>query len=229
MSTGTSDPWSMPVSSGDGNFELCPAGSATATIVGIYDVGSHPTQNDKGESYNRREMVLVFELVKKRAKDGVPFILAAQYTWSMRDTSKFYALASNLTGVKFAEGDTFDPRKLLGMTVSVSVVHSQSKPNDKGKVATFANIGNVQQWATEDDEGNPKKRPTPTHTPIAWSLSTGEPLPDVSWVPKVFGDTLATMIECSTEWKGGTVPHSILGTRSNGAQTAPAAARGRER
>ena len=225
MSTAT-NPWEMTVASGgDGKFEIPPSGPCTATIVGLFDVGHHSTTNDKGESYDRQELVLAFELVKRKA-DGTPHFMAVNYAWSMKDNSNFYDLASNVMCKKFVEGEKFDPRKLVGMTCQVTILHTQKtvEKNGKSKVNTYANISGVQAWNPTDDDGSAKKKPTTTREPITWSITGGQPLPDVSWVPRCYGKTLVMMVEESTEWKTGAVPPSIL-PRTN-VQGQPVAASG---
>jgi hypothetical protein len=195
----TYDPWSMEVkTAGGGEYELCPAGNYPACICAMIDVGNHDANDKDGKPYQRRQLVLAFELAKKR-KDGTPFVLAERYTWSMSNNSHFYTLATNLTGAK-REGERFDPRVLLGKFVMVQVTNNESTKN--GKTKTYHNVGAVAQF--------PEGLPTPqsVRTPVAWSVMQDEPPPDTGWLPYVYGESVAKMIENSHEFRAGRVPKS---------------------
>lgn len=194
----TSDTWEMEVgSAGQGEYVLCPADNYPAVIVGLLDIGHHPAVNDKGESYDSRKLIVVFELTEQRP-DGKPFVLVERYTWSMRNNSRFYALATNLTGRAFAEGDKFDPRTLLGQAVMCQVVH-KTVQKEKG-TKTYHNVGAITQYP----KGLPK--PAPTIVPVAWSALSGQPLPDLPWVPPVYGESLGDLVSQSREYQNGRVP-----------------------
>lgn len=193
------DPWSMEVTTaGSGDYELCPAGNYPAQICAMIDVGHHDANNNDGKPYQRRLLVLAYELTKKK-KDGSPFILAERYTWSMSNNANFYSLAINLTGPK-KEGERFDPRTLLGMFVMVQVTNQETTKNGKSK--TYHNVGTVAQFP----EGLPA--PQATRTPIVWSVMQGDPPPDTSWIPWIFGESVGKLIENSHEFKAGKVPRS---------------------
>lgn len=188
------NPWSMKYGSGGGDYEyhLCPLGSHVGSIVGLYDVGHQPKVDRKtGEAYERHELILVFELTGKKAKrpDGKPFLLVKPYTWSLRDTSNFFALVTNITGTKFQPDEDFDPRSILGAPVMVNVNHTQN--GDK----TYHNVGTITQVP---EEITPAK---PTMNPVAWSVLSGEPLPPTDGLPFVFGKSIKQMVEDSAEWR----------------------------
>lgn len=191
------DPWQMEVTTGGGGeYELCPPGNYPACICALVDVGHHDANDKDGNPYQRRLLVLGYELAKKK-KDGKPFILAERYTWSMSNNANFYTLAVNLTGPK-KEGERFDPRTLVGMFVMVQVTNQETTKN--GKTKTYHNVGTVAQF--------PEGLPTPqaTRTPMAWSVMENQPPPDTSWLPYVYGESVAKMIEASHEFKAGKVP-----------------------
>lgn len=199
MSTVTS-PWEMETKKGGGAgdgkpFEVCPAGNYPATLVGIFDVGNQPSLDDNKQPIERRQVVLVFELMKKDS-NGKPFLMANRYTWSMHEKATFYSIACNLTGKKFGDGERFDPRSLLGAPCMVQVTNTA--PNDKGKV--FANVKAVTSYP----EGFPAI--APGREPLAWSVMDGTPPPDGSWVPYVYGKSLSDLIQMSAEYREGKVP-----------------------
>src|SRR5574343_1219736 len=169
-------PWEMQTRTGGGGdgkpFEVCPKGNHPATLVGIFVVGNQPEVNNEGIPVEIRKLVLVFELMKKDST-GKPFLMANNYRWSMHEKSTFYNIACNLTGKKFADGEVFDPRSLVGRPCMVQVTNTD--PNDKGRV--YANIKAVTSY--------PEEFPpiTTSRTPVMWSVMEGTPPPDTSWVP----------------------------------------------
>jgi len=193
----SADPWEMEttVSTGGGDFELCPAGNFAGNIVGLFDVGLHEKEGDKG-SYEAREFVLVVESQKKTSK-GAHFFFSKMFTFSMRDNSNFYKLVSALTGRKFAEGEKFNPRSLLGMPVSVTITQSEVEKN--GKKKTYHNLESISALM----EGFPP--PTDYRPPVIWSVRDGMPRPDCSWVPPVYGKDISKLVSMSREYREGAV------------------------
>jgi hypothetical protein len=204
-----SDPWEMEVGAGGsgGDYVLCPPGNYPANIIGLVVVGHQDETNDKGESYQSLKLVLAFRLAKKRP-DGKPFILAEKYTWSMKNTSNFYALACGLTGKKYQDGEKFNPKSILGICCMVQVANASGK---KDPSKTYHNIAGVAQFP----EGLPA--PMVDSPPLAWAVFDGKPLPDVSWIPHVYGESVAKMVESSAEWKAGKVPTGPPKADGNGA------------
>lgn len=192
-------PWEMQTRSGGGGdgkpFEVCPKGNHPATLVGIFDVGNQPEVSNEGTPCEIRKLVLVFELMKKDST-GKPFCMANSYRWSMHEKSTFYSIACNLTGKKFADGETFDPRSLVGLPCMVQITNTD--PNDKGRV--YANIKAVTSY--------PEEFPpiTASRTPVMWSVMEGIAPPDTSWVPYVYGKSIKDMVQLSSEYKSGKVP-----------------------
>lgn len=193
--------WEQEASKGgeQGDWETCPAGNFPATIVGLFDVGTQKEfDRQKNETYEVRQLVLVLELIEEDSK-GKNFYQAKKFTWSMRDNSNWYKLVTALTGKKFAEGEKFDPRKLMGLPCMAMVVHTNGTTK-KGKAATFANLETISQF--------PKGFPAPAkhRDPVCWSVSEGKSLPDVAWVPNLYGKSVTTLAESSKEYAKGMMP-----------------------
>ncbi len=196
-----SDPWEMEVGAGGSDFESCPPGNYPGNVVALIDVGhQHETSKD-GEAFMARKLVVAFKLAKKDSK-GKPFIVAERYTWSMKDNSNFYALAAGLTGKKFAQGEKFNPKALAGIPCMVQMASKDVVSKKDGKTKTYTNIAGVAQFP----EGLPF--PTVDSSPLCWSVGEGKPLPDVSWIPRVYGDDVAKMVRESDEYAKGLVPEA---------------------
>ncbi len=195
----SADPWEMQTSTGGpaGDWELCPAGNFPGTIVGLFDVGLHEKESDSGV-YEARQFVLVIESTKKTSK-GARFYFSKMYTGSMRDNSNFYKLVSSLTGRKFAEGEKFNPKSLVGMPVFANVTQSEVEKN--GKKKTYHNLENITAWP----EDFPLPDKVSFRTPVVWSVRDGTPRPDCSWVPPIFGKDISRLVSMSKEFKQGAV------------------------
>ncbi len=194
----TNDPWEMEVGAGGSDFETCPPGNYPGNVVALLDVGMQQETSKDGEAFMARKLVVAFRLTKKDSK-GKPFIVAERYTWSMKDNSNFYALACGLTGRKFAQGETFNPRSLAGIPCMIQMASKEGK-DKKGNARTYCNIASVAQFP----EGLPF--PTVDSPPLCWSVRERKPLPDVSWVPKVYGDDISKMVRESDEYQKGLIP-----------------------
>lgn len=205
MSTATmnnqpADPWQMTVggSGGGGEYRLAPSGNQLARVCGMFDIGTQRSDY-KGQARESRQLVLVFQLAK-RAEDGNNFVLGERYTWSLNvgqgQKSKFRQLAEAITGREFNEGDTFDPRTLLGSTVLVNVTHTRS--GDK----TYHNVGSVgpKPDFADDPPAGTFRRPD-----VLWSVMTGEGFPDQhnEWLPFIYGKSIQDLARESREARVG--------------------------
>ncbi len=201
----STDPWEMEVGAGGGDFEQCPPGNYPGNVVAMIDVGhQHETDKD-GTGYLARKLVVAFKLTKRDSK-GKPFIVAERYTWSMKDNSNFYSLACGLTGKKFQQGEKFNPKSIAGMPCMVQMASKDVISKKDGKTKTYTNIAGVAQFP----EGLPF--PTVDSPPLCWSVAEGKPLPDVSWIPRVYGDDVAKMVRESDEYQKGLVPEARAAT-----------------
>jgi hypothetical protein len=187
-----------------GDFFVVPADNYPANIVGLFDVGNQPGMTNEGVACERHQVVLAFELGTK-GPDGKPVVMAQRYTWSLHEKATFFAIVSNVLARKLGDGERFDPRAMLGAPCMVQVVHRPSKDGSK----TYANVGSVTSFPKAFPPGKPER------TPVAWSVYEGTVAPDTSWVPYVYGQTIADMVQLSAEYKAGKVPVRGGGTVVN--------------
>lgn len=193
------DPWEMKVGgSGGGEYRLAPSGNQLARISGLFDIGTHRREY-KGQVSESRQLVLVFQLAK-RDEAGNNFILGERYTWSLNvgkgQKSKFRVLVESITGKDFGEGDTFDPRTLVGMTVLVNVVH------DRNGEKTYHNVGGVgpkPDFADEPADGTFK------YPNLMWTVMGKDGFPDHhnEWLPYIYGKSIQELAKASNEATGG--------------------------
>ena len=101
----------------------------------------------------------------------------------MNDSANWYKLVSGLTGKKFAEGDKFDPRSVLGMPCMLMITNSIV--SREGKDKTYHNVESIAQFP----DGFPF--PTQYRPPVCWSILEGiDKMPPLGWVPYIYGETL---------------------------------------
>lgn len=198
MSTATmtpaSSPWNKTASSGGGGggeYHLCPAGSHIAQITGLIHAGT--VSNNFGESADT--IILAYQLAKK-TPDGQPFVLADKYTFSLNTKANFRKVVEAVEGRTLADGESYDPRDLVGKVVLVSVKHSQSKDGTK----TYHNLTGVSSM--------PEGLPAPDDSqfpiePLVWSVLDGTAFPVNAgeWLPWVYGVNAKTICENSEEFK----------------------------
>jgi hypothetical protein len=182
---------------GTGEWETCPPGNYPASVVAIFDIGTQTEVDDKQEKYEVRQLVLVVETQRKTAK-GEHFFFSKKYTWSLHESSNWYKLICAVTGTKFQPGQKFDPRKLLGWPCMANITNTDVEK--KGKKNTFANLETIAQFP----EGFPI--PKDYRPPVAWSVNEGKALPNVAWVPNIYGKSVTTLVERSKEYAQGKLP-----------------------
>ncbi len=199
--TTASDPWEMEVGAGGGDFEQCPPGNYPGNVVALIDVGHQQETSKDGERYLARKLVVAFKLAKKDSK-GKPFIVAERYTWSMKDNSNFYGVVCGLTGRKFAQGEKFNPQSIAGMPCMVQMAGKEGK-DKKGNTKTYVNIAGVAQFP----EGLPF--PAVDSPPLCWSVAEKKPMPEMAWIPRVYGETVEQMVRESDEYAKGLIPVAV--------------------
>jgi hypothetical protein len=186
--TNANDVWDMTVggNNGAGDYVACPPGNHPGTIVGLFDVGTQDESSPQGPKKIHR-LIMVFELVKKRP-DGAPFVVMRRYTKSLNEKSNLYKELCNLLGARLKDGEKFNPSKLVGFPILVSVANTQS--GDR----TYHDVTSIAQYP----EGFPPI--APTYPKVVWSVLTGEPFPEgLGWLPYVYGKSIKELAESSDE------------------------------
>jgi hypothetical protein len=178
-------------SGGDGNFELPPAGSQAAVLVGLIELGHH--ENDyQGQSKGFQPRVfLVWELAEKKS-DGSPFVVGRDYTQSLGKKANLRSIVEKWRGKTLGDDEEYDLTKLIGKPCLLSLVHKQSQNNN-----TYAKIDGV--GALPKGMAPPKA----TLTPVTWEIGPDKEPPAEDWLPFVYGEPVKTVIERSREFKDG--------------------------
>jgi len=127
----------------ESNFEKHPAGWTTVVCTRVIDVGTHWNE---GKQKYQRKIMLGFEsdkLMQSGEYAGEPFLLFANFNYSMYQNAHLCQFIENWRGKRFAsqpEADNFDLSKLIGQSAFVNVVHS-----DDGKYTNIQTIGPVPE------------------------------------------------------------------------------------
>lgn len=182
-------------------FELPPAGTQPAAVVGVIDLGTH-TRKYKDEKTGKdklkpnREIFLVFEL-RKRRTDGTPFVVGRAYTYSISDKAALTPVLTSLYGGDPQEMISEDglAADLPGRNCLVDIQHKKGTGNNANK--TFANVKGVMA----SPEGIPAF--TPEMGPVTFELGQPEPnWEELTWLPRIFGKTVEEVIAASHEAGG---------------------------
>jgi hypothetical protein len=194
------DPFEVTVSSnggGEGSFELPPAGTYPAVLVGVVDLGTQSWVFN-GEAKKARKIFLAWELVGEHDSKGRPFVLGQDYTLSLNAKANYRALVEAWTGKTFADGQKFNITDMVGKPCLLTVTEGQS-----GNGKKFAEIAGVAA---------PLRNMTvaePANVPFVFSVRTihsSADLPEVpDWMPRSYGKPLGDVIKASEEF--GNLPN----------------------
>jgi len=198
--------WNQKASSNGGDFEVAPGGNHPAVLVGIIDLGTQ--ENKFGNEVNMAHQVLLaWELTQEKKKDGSPFIVIRHYTASLNQKAALRNLIKTWRGKDLADGEEFDPRKMLGKPCLLSVINKES-----GGGNTYAKVEGVTAVPKGMVVGQAVTEP------ISWAIGEGD-YPNPAWMPYLIGKRVADVIQNSPEWKewrygpvdppkGNTVPNA---------------------
>lgn len=188
-------------------FEIPPAGSHPAVLVGLIDLGTHQRTfqgQDQGEA---AQLYLVWELTAEPCPGtNRNHVLGRQFTRSLNKKAKLRQFIESWSGRQLNDGDEFDYEKMLGKSCLLNVIHKQSGDYTN---ANIDSIGRVPKGMTV---------PSAKIEPYMWYVGCGKPLPELPWLPPIYGQSVKQMIEASKEYKSGT---PAANSNGNGKQAEP--------
>lgn len=200
-------PWGVEVKpqSGGGDWEVCPEGNWGARLAAMIDVGHHEAHGNDGSPYQRRTLILCWELAAKK-KDRTSFFIARTMTMSLAQNTVLYGIVKSLSGEKKL-GECFDPAWIAGKGCLVQVTHSTKQKGNGTR--TYANIEAVTAL--------PQGMPFPAGDCVVWSIFERKALPDLSWVPPLYHEpsaavkTVREWVSLSAEANQGSAPYTQAG------------------
>lgn len=194
------DSWDVEVKQGGDfkEFEVPPDGAIPARVCAMIDVGSHEAHDMKGNSYQRKTVILGFELGEFDSK-GKPFFMVKHYTLSLGTNSNLYAVVKSLHGEPRL-GESLHPDWIANKPCLLQISHQVK--TKKGRERTYANIDSVGK--------PPKGTITPPGSCVVWRVTGATPLPDFSHLPPLWHEgtglvlTIAEWVAHSDEVKSRT-------------------------
>jgi hypothetical protein len=178
-------------STSDGTpFEKPPAGTHSAVLIAMIDLGTHEKEF-KGKMRKNRKIFLVWELVDEFRKDKTPHVIGREYNLFFGETSALTELLETWLNKKIPPGTHPKLTAMLGRACNLTVVHKQSKSSDR----EYANIDAV----TPLKKGEVIK--SPARAPFFWDLGMPSEPPAHDWLPYNIGEPLVDWIKRSPEWR----------------------------
>lgn len=198
MSTATmnapADPFTMTATSGGGNYDLLASGNYPAVLIGFIDLGTHEEEYENDDKTKRvvdtRKLALVWETPGEIKPNGDPFCLAKQFNLSFGPKSALRQFIEGWRGKKFEPEEQFDLRSIVGKPCLLNVVHRAGKGDRK-----YHEVGGV----TAVPKG--LSVPTAFREPLVYTIGSGDPVPRQEWLPYLFGQSMADVIESAKEMK----------------------------
>lgn len=165
--------------SGNGDFEITPAGLHHAVCYGVIDLG---TQFNPIFSTEQRKCVILWELpdvtIEIDGKD-LPRAISKMYTVSLSSKAHLRNDLEGWRGRKFTHSelkDGFPLKKLLGVNCQLNVVHNYSEKHQKD----FANVGSIVPLS----KGMQKVKPV--NELVYWSFDERGEMPEIpEWIMNI--------------------------------------------
>lgn len=176
-----------------GDFgELPSADNHVALIAAIIDLGTHEEEY-QGEKYKTRKLYIVWELPNEKQPSGEPKTIAKDYNYNQEGLGKKSNLRKMMEAIRgkaYTEDEVIDISKMLGAACMVQIVHKKS-----AKGSEYAKIENVA--------GMPKGLPKPkaTNLPFCYEIGNRNSIPELPWIPFLYGEKIKDIITRSEEWK----------------------------
>ncbi len=189
----TTTPWQVKKGQhADEQRALPEEGQQPAVCVGLIDLGTH-TQDYEGEEKSFRKVAIVWELTDApdpALKSG-NFVILRDYTVAWSANANLKKLIHKWFG-KAPPEEGFDLQLLIDPRYSkcvANIVHGTSQNN--------------REYAKLEDVAKPHKSleiPRARRQPFIWNLT--DDLSDIpKWVPFLYGESVATVIKKSQEYR----------------------------
>lgn len=139
----------MVSDTGQGDFELIPAGNHVGICYLMCEIGTQSSAwGDK------RQIIITWELPNEKMSDGRPFAISSFYTQSLSEKSNLTKDLIAWRGKQFTqkELDSFNLTTIIGKPCLIQVVHDT---NEKGKVrAKIASVARLPKGMDVPEQTN---------------------------------------------------------------------------
>lgn len=201
------------------DFERCPAGTHPGVLVGVIDLGTHWSSYKSQEAKKVRRVLFVWEVEAEVDGKDKRLVIGQDYNIGYdREGNLVYGTKSSLRkllegwrGKQYGDDEDIDPAAVLGKACLVSVSHEGSGDKVYAKVSSVSALPRGMQ---------PLKPDCPQ---VSYAADSDDGIPDHVWLPRVYGETVQTVVERCLE-HGGTGEKTAggqAGSRQNGQNEEP--------
>lgn len=176
-----------------GDWELPPAETLPAVLIGFVDLGTHDNSFN-GETKKRHLIYLVWELTATPDSSGQNFLVGCEYTWSLSSQANLRPVIEAINGKPLVNGNDFDIASVVGKPCQLTLVEGETKAKKK-----FVQVSNVTAAG--------KYVNVPSHTRDLFGFTMecvdkDSMLIDVpDYTPRTFGEKVEDKIKRSYEYK----------------------------
>lgn len=204
----------------EGDFELVPEGQQVACLVAIIDEG---TQDIKPGTHNKEwtkahKVLLIWEALETTKKEGEPFLIAEEYTFSFDAKANLRKMIQGWLGKTFPDNTEYDwaapveQGGILGRCCLLTIEHNTSaKGKAYAKLNGVAGIPNAMRESAKALKANLQT------VPFVWDVETPE-MPDLASTLFVFGQKLSDRLTGAHERANLNAQHSQETARQPPAQ-----------
>lgn len=195
--------------------ETPPAGSHSAVLVAIIDLGTQEQKAFEGTGVTKkRKLFFVWELTAEKVSgfNNRNHVIGKEYTLSFNSKAAMRKMLEAWRGKVFSDNEEFDVSKTLGKSCMLAISHSTK---DDSTYAKIEGISAVPKGLIVP----------PAQFPLTlWELDGKSPIPAADWLPYSYGSSIKDLIELSDEWKALKAGTTRPVPTANGTGPAPAAA-----
>lgn len=187
--------WATTTASSDQKFEKPPIGPHPAILVAIIDLGHQEEEDfeEKGKFRDVHKIYLVWELTACPMTGTTNnHLMGRQYTMSLNENAALRKMIAAWRGRDLAEGEEFDPLKMLGTKCMLSL------SRNKKDYPVLDNVSAVHSAIPVP----PAKRPLTSR-----AIAETTPIPD--WLPYLFGESIESKISRAKEMRRADVAKAV--------------------
>jgi hypothetical protein len=192
MSTTATNPWVVEATSGQGDFELPPAGPHPAYCVGLIDLGTN-SRTFNGKTDEVHKVLILWELTAEHMQDGRTFVVHRDFTWSLNVKAKLREFLEAWLGRTIPDAEKFDLSTLVKQPCLLTLTEGTSGAGKK--FVEVSSCSRPMRGLTV---------PAMTVHPVMFSIAectssaTDPPIPD--YVTPLYGKAVVDVIKSSKEW-----------------------------
>lgn len=183
--------WNMKPKSGDGDWELPPAGNLLAVCVAMIDLGTQQ-ETYLGKPREARQLAVVWELIgMQNSKTGAAHVVCSKFNASLHKKANLRKTLESWRGMPIRDDEEFDIFKVVGASCLLQVSHDTTASGN----ATYS-IDAV----TAVPRGMTKA--APTFPLIRYRIEDGQELmPTEEWLPMLYGKSIPDKIKECVEFQ----------------------------